>query len=207
MLIRRGTFVLMVILHFTSAAGGNGSGLIGREAIEQGHCLRCFSEACIADPSANEIAGGAIESSCSFREAANNTEATYTALGAFDGTARQIDGMVVSIQKIVHQTNLLALNAAIESARAVKNLPVGKVAQQAILPTLRAPHQIDVRIGTLAGLALPGSPAHAGCLRTALARRALTSKRVEMHSRGGRNSAAMRTAPWSPARSRRPLGR
>jgi len=56
----------------------------------------------------------------SFRQNSANLAraATNTAVEALDGTVRQIDSVVVSIQKIAHQTNLLALNAAIESARA-----------------------------------------------------------------------------------------
>jgi methyl-accepting chemotaxis protein len=68
--------------------------------------------------SATEIAGKTLESSRIFRAAAKNTEATNAAVEALDSTVRQIDGVVVSIQKIAHQTGLLALNAAIESARA-----------------------------------------------------------------------------------------
>jgi methyl-accepting chemotaxis protein len=67
---------------------------------------------------ANETAEKTLESSHIFREAARNTEATNSAVEALDGTVRQIDSVVVSIQKIAHQTNLLAFNAAIESARA-----------------------------------------------------------------------------------------
>jgi methyl-accepting chemotaxis protein len=67
---------------------------------------------------ANRIAEKTQESSLIFREAAKNTEATNAAVETLDGTVRQIDSVVVSIQKIAHQTNLLALNAAIESARA-----------------------------------------------------------------------------------------
>ena len=67
---------------------------------------------------ANKIAEKTQESSLIFREAAKNTEATNAAVETLDGTVRQIDSVVVSIQKIAHQTNLLALNAAIELARA-----------------------------------------------------------------------------------------
>jgi methyl-accepting chemotaxis protein len=68
--------------------------------------------------SANEIAEKTLESCRIFQEAAKNTEATNAAIETLDSTVHQIDGVVVSIQKIAHQTSLLALNAAIESARA-----------------------------------------------------------------------------------------